>query len=151
MVVIGPMVVIHSAPLASIEGGVLPAFKDCPTLFNEHSCLTQRKVQNVAFATIGHVDSIELVREFLREPDFHGRKETSNTRALLHLKIQNARPKLGISMRGNSADERHDPNRAQNQTRTTAGRSGSEKRTSFRTQPITERSPVPLCNALVAT
>ena len=99
MVVIGPMVVIYSAPLASIAGGVLPTFKHCPTLFNEHPCLTQRKVQNVAFATIGHVDSIELVREFLREPDFHGRKETSNTRALLHLKIQNARPKLGILMR----------------------------------------------------
>jgi len=81
MVVIGPMVVIHSAPLASIAGGVLPTFKHCPTLFNEHPRLTQRKVQNVAFATVGHVDSIELVREFLREPDFHGRKETSNTRA----------------------------------------------------------------------
>jgi hypothetical protein len=115
MVVIGPMVVIHSAPLASIAGGVLPTFKHCPTLFNEHPCLTQRKVQNVAFATVGHVDSIELVREFLREPDFHGRKESSNTHAR------------------------------------TAASSGSEKRTTFRAQPITERSPVPVCNALVAT
>src|SRR4030095_3345802 len=81
MVVIGSMVVIYSAPLASIAGGVLPTFKHCPTLFNEHPCLTRRKVQNLAFATVGHVDSIELGREFPRETDFHGRKENSNTRA----------------------------------------------------------------------
>src|SRR4030095_3035266 len=81
MVVIDPMVVIYSAPLASIAGGVLPTFKHCPTLFNEHPCLTRRKVQNLAFATFGTAASIQLVREFLHEPDFHGRKENSNTRA----------------------------------------------------------------------
>jgi hypothetical protein len=75
------MVVIRSAPLASIAGGVLPTLKHCPTLFNEQPCLTGRKIQNVAFVTVGHVDSIELVREFPREPDFHGRTERSNTRA----------------------------------------------------------------------
>jgi hypothetical protein len=108
------MVVIRSAPLASIAGGVLPTLRHCPTLFNEHPCLTGRKVQNVAFATVGHVDSIELVREFPREPDFHGRKETSNTRArtalraapmtfLLNLKPKTHDRRCGNLMRGNSA------------------------------------------------
>ena len=77
------MVVIRSAPLASIVGGVLPPLRHSPTLFNEHLCLARRKVQNVAFATVGHVDSIELVGKLLREPHFHGRKETSNMRARL--------------------------------------------------------------------
>ena len=81
--VVRPMVVIRSASLASIAGGSLPTLRQCPSLFNEHRCLTWRQVQNVAFATVGHVDPIELVREFFREPDLHGWKESSNTRALI--------------------------------------------------------------------
>ena len=69
--VVRRMVVISSAPLARIAGGVLPALRQCPPLFNKHLCLTGRQVHNVAFATVGHVDPIELVRKFLREPDLH--------------------------------------------------------------------------------
>jgi hypothetical protein len=57
---------------------MLAALRHRPLLADEDRCLTRRKVKNIAFTTVGHVDSVELVGELLREPDFHGRKETSN-------------------------------------------------------------------------
>ena len=72
------VVVVRPASLSRVTNGMVPAVRHGPSLYDEDLCLTRRKVENIANSTVGDVDSVELVRELPREPDFHGRKETSN-------------------------------------------------------------------------